>query len=127
MKNEVGATVVYAFGDGDLNFALGDGLESVIDGVFVSVENRTGWETRRPFYLGNYTDTWLGFGFFVDQLNVTLTAGPRFYSPGSLLRSLPRGQIGAARLGMEYPLADSVVLFAHWKPIYSTAGGDRLG
>ena len=82
MKNEVGATVVYAFGDGDVNFALGDGLESVVDGIFVSVENRTGWDTQGT-YLGNYTDTWLGFGFFVDQLNVTLTAGPRFYSPGS--------------------------------------------
>ncbi|MFM1899783.1 MAG: hypothetical protein RLZZ216_359, partial [Cyanobacteriota bacterium] len=35
LKNELGAEVVYAFGDGDVNFALGDGLESVIDGVFV--------------------------------------------------------------------------------------------
>jgi hypothetical protein len=28
---------------------------------------------------------------------------------------------------MEYPLAESVVLFAHWKPIYSTAGGEGWG
>ena len=33
LKNEVGAKIVYAFGDGDLNFALGDGLESIMDGV----------------------------------------------------------------------------------------------
>ena len=125
MKNEVGATVVYAFGDGDVNFALGDGLESVVDGIFVSVENRTGWDTQGT-YLGNYTDTWLGFGFFVDQLNVTLTAGPRFYSPGDYSGLSQRTDWGG-EIGMEYPLAESVVLFAHWKPIYSTAGGEGWG
>ncbi|MDB4683179.1 hypothetical protein OAF05_00835 [bacterium] len=125
LKNEVGAKVVYAFGDGDLNFALGDGLESVLDGVFVSVENRSGWETDGLF-IGNYTDTWLGFGFFVDQLNVTLTAGPRFYSPGDY-SGLPQRTDWGGEIGMEYPLADSVVLFAHWKPIYSTAGGEGWG
>ena len=125
LKNEVGAKLVYAFGDGDVNFALGDGLESVIDGVFVSVENRTGWETDGLF-IGNYTDTWLGFGFFVDQLNVTLTAGPRFYSPGEYSGLSQRTDWGG-EIGMEYPLADSVVLFAHWKPIYSTAGGEGWG
>ncbi len=125
LKNEVGAKLVYAFGDGDVNFALGDGLESVIDGVFVSVENRTGWETDGLF-IGNYTDAWLGFGFFVDQLNITLTAGPRFYSPGDYSGLSQRTDWGG-EIGMEYPLAESVVLFAHWKPIYSTAGGEGWG
>ena len=125
LKNEVGAKLVYAFGDGDVNFALGDGLESVIDGVFVSVENRTGWETDGLF-IGNYTDAWLGFGFFVDQLNVTLTAGPRFYSPGNYSGLSQRTDWGG-EIGMEYPLAESVVLFAHWKPIYSTEGGEGWG
>ena len=125
MKNEVGATVVYAFGDGDVNFALGDGLESVIDGIFVSVENRTGWDTQGT-YLGNYTDPWLGFGFFVDQLNVTLTGGPRFYSPGSYSGLSQRTDWGG-ELGMEYPLSENVALFGHWKPIYSTAGGTGWG
>ena len=125
LKNEVGAKLVYAFGDGDVNFALGDGLESVLDGVFVSVENRSGWETDGLF-IGNYTDTWLGFGFFVDQLNVTLTAGPRFYSPGDYSGLSQRTDWGG-EIGMEYPLAESVVLFAHWKPIYSTAGGEGWG
>ena len=64
LKNEVGAQVVYAFGDGDVNFALGDGLEDVIDGVFISLENRTGWESDGT-YVGNYTDLWPGFGFNV--------------------------------------------------------------
>ena len=125
LKNEVGAKLVYAFGDGDLNFALGDGLESVLDGLFVSVENRSGWETDGLF-IGNYTDPWLGFGFFVDQLNVTLTAGPRFYSPGNYSGLSQRTDWGG-EIEMEYPLAESVVLFAHWKPIYSTAGGEGWG
>ena len=78
LKNEVGINVTYAFGDGDVNFALGDGLEDVIDGVFISVENRTGWESDGT-YIGNYTDLWPGFGFNVDLLNITLSGGPRFY------------------------------------------------
>ena len=125
MKNEVGATVVYAFGDGDVNFALGDGLESVIDGMFVSLENRTGWDTK-SVYLGNYTDAWLGFGFLVDKLNVTLTAGPRFYSPGSYSGLSQRTDWGG-EFGMEYPLSDTVALFGHWKPIYSTEAGTGWG
>ncbi len=125
LKNEVGAKVVYAFGDGDVNFALGDGLESIIDGVFVSVENRSGWETDGLF-IGNYTDTWLGFGFFVDQLNVTLTAGPRFYTPGNYSGLSQRTDWGG-EISMEYPLTEGVVLFAHWKPIYSSKGGEGWG
>jgi len=125
LKNEVGAKIVYAFGDGDLNFALGDGLESIMDGVFVSVENRTGWETDGVF-IGNYTDTWLGFGFFVDMLNITLTAGPRFYSPGEYSGLSQRTDWGG-EIELEYPLAEKVVLFAHWKPIYSTEGGEGWG
>ena len=60
-----------------MNFALGDGLQDVIDGVFVSVENRTGWESDGT-YIGNYTTA--GFGFNIDLLNITLSGGPRFYS-----------------------------------------------
>jgi hypothetical protein len=76
-KHEVGAKLAYAFGDGDLNFPLGDGLESIADGIFISVENRSRWESDGT-YLSNYTDTWLGFGFKVDLLNVTFIGGPRF-------------------------------------------------
>ena len=118
LKNEVGVNVTYAFGDGDVNFALGDGLEDVIDGVFVSVENRTGWEANGT-YIGNYTDLWPGFGFNVDLLNITLSGGPRFYSPGSYSGLSSRTDWGG-ELEMEYPITDNIALFAHWEPIYSS-------
>ena len=118
LKNEVGANVTYAFGDGDVNFALGDGLEDVIDGVFISLENRTGWESDGT-YIGNYTDLWPGFGFNVDQLNITLSGGPRFYSPGSYSGLSSRTDWGG-EIEAEYPITDQIAVFAHWKPIYSS-------
>ena len=118
LKNEVGISVNYAFGDGDVNFALGDGLEDVIDGVFISVENRTGWESDST-YIGNYTDVWPGFGFNVDLLNITLSGGPRFYVPGSYSGLSSRTDWGG-ELELEYPITDKIALFAHWEPIYSS-------
>ncbi|MEC7896901.1 MAG: hypothetical protein VX628_04455 [Cyanobacteriota bacterium] len=125
LKNEVGAKVVYAFGDGDVNFALGDGLQDVIDGVFVSVENRTGWESEGT-YIGNYTDLWPGFGFNIDLLNITLSGGPRFYIPGDYSGLSQRTDWGG-EIELEYPVAENVVLFAHWEPVYSTEGGSGWG
>ena len=125
VKHQVEAAVTYAFGDGDVNFALGDGLESVIDGLFVSVKNRTGWETDGT-YLGNYTDAWAGFGFNIDLLNITLTGGPRFYVPGSSSGLSQRTDWGGD-IAVEYPISDSVIAFAHWEAIYSTADGDGWG
>jgi hypothetical protein len=125
LKNELGFGVAYAFGDGDVNFALGDGLETIADGVFVSVENRTGWESDGT-YLGNYTDPWLGFGFNVDRLNVTLSAGPRFYSPGSYAGISSRTDWGG-EVELELPITSRTVLFAHWKPIYSSQAGEGWG
>ena len=125
LKNEVGVGVVWALGDGDVNFALGDGLETIADGFFLSLENRTGWESDGT-YIGNYTDPWLGFGFNVDKLNVTLTGGPRFYSPGSYSGLSSRTDWGG-ELALEVPVSPGTVLFAHWKPIYSSQGGDGWG
>ena len=125
VKHEVSAGVTYAFGDGDVNFALGDGLESVIDGVFVSVSNHTGWESN-GVYIGNYTDTRAGFGFNYDQLNVTLTGGPRFYTPGSYSGLSQRTDWGG-EIALEYPISDSVVAFAHWEAVYSTENGKGWG
>jgi hypothetical protein len=125
LKNEVGVGVLWAFGDGDVNFALGDGLESIADGLFLSVENRTGWESDGT-YLGNYTDPWLGLGFNIDKLNVTLSAGPRFYSPGSYSGLSFRTDWGG-ELALELPVSSGAVLFAHWKPIYSSQGGEGWG
>ncbi len=125
VKHEVSADITYAFGDGDVNFALGDGLESVIDGVFVSVSNHSGWESD-GVYLGNYTDTRAGFGFNYDQLNVTLTGGPRFYTPGSYSGLSQRTDWGG-EIALEYPISDSVIAFAHWEAVYSTASGEGWG
>ena len=36
LKNEMVFGAIYAFGDGDVNFALGDGLETIADGIFIS-------------------------------------------------------------------------------------------
>jgi hypothetical protein len=125
VKHQVEAAVTYAFGDGDVNFALGDGLESVMDGVFVSVRNRTGWETDGT-YLGNYTDAWAGFGFNVDRLNVTVSGGPRFYVPGSYSGLSQRTDWGGD-ISVEYPISDQVVAFAHFEAIYSTDDGEGWG
>lgn len=125
VKHELSASVTYAFGDGDVNFALGDGLESIIDGAFVSVSNHTGWESD-GVYIGNYTDTWAGFGFNYDQLNVTLSGGPRFYTPGSYSGLSQRTDWGG-EIALEYPISDSVVAFAHWEAIFSTASSKGWG
>ncbi|MGC6482233.1 MAG: hypothetical protein ACON4T_01485 [Synechococcus sp.] len=125
VKHEINAGVTYAFGDGDVNFALGDGWDSVVDGLFVSVSNHTGWESD-GVYVGNYTDTWAGFGFNYDQLSITLTGGPRFYSPGSSSGLSQRTDWGG-EIALEYPISDSVVAFAHWEAIYSTASGEGWG
>jgi len=125
LKNEVGVGVVWALGDGDVNFALGDGLETIADGVFLSLENRTGWESDGT-YIGNYTDPWVGLGFNIDKLNVTLSGGPRFYSPGSYSGLSSRTDWGG-ELELALPLSPGTVLFAHWKPMYSTKGGEGWG
>jgi hypothetical protein len=125
LKNEVGVGVVWALGDGDVNFALGDGLETIADGLFLSVENRTGWESDGT-YIGNYTDPWVGLGFNIDKLNVILSGGPRFYRPGSYSGLSSRTDWGG-ELELALPVSRSAVLFAHWKPIYSTKGGEGWG
>jgi hypothetical protein len=125
LKNEVGVGVVWALGDGDVNFALGDGLETIADGVFLSVQNRTGWESDGT-YIGNYTDPWLGLGFNIDRLNVILMAGPRFYSPGSYSGLSSRTDWGG-ELELALPVSPTALLFAHWKPTYSTKGGEGWG
>ena len=122
LKNEVAVAATWAFGDGDVNFALGDGLETIADGVFFSVVNRSGWESEGTF-IGNYTDPWLGLGFNVDLLNVILAAGPRYYVPGAY-SGLPSRVDWGGELQLAYPLAPKVLWFAHWRPIYSAASAE---
>ena len=69
---------------------------------------------------------WPGFGFNYDQLNVTLSGGPRFYTPGAYAK-LPSRTDWGGELALEYPLSKTAVLFAHWEPMYSTQGGEGWG
>ncbi|MBM5800987.1 MAG: hypothetical protein FJ077_09195 [Cyanobacteria bacterium K_DeepCast_35m_m2_023] len=125
VKNELSFGLNWALGDGDLNFALGDGIESLADGLFVSVVNRSGWESDGVF-IGNYTDPWLGLGFNVDLLNVTVSLGPRYYVPGSYA-GMPNRVDWGGEIELAYPIGPKAVLFAHWRPIYSTAAGEVWG
>ncbi|MFO7628326.1 MAG: hypothetical protein R6W06_02185 [Prochlorococcaceae cyanobacterium] len=125
IKNEIGVGVLWALGDGDVNLALGDGLETLVEGLFLSLDNRTGWESDGT-YLGTYTDAWVGLGFNVDLLAVRASAGPRFYSPGSYSGLSSRTDWGG-ELALAYPVSPKVEWFAHWKPIYSSQGGEGWG
>tara|TARA_B100002051_G_scaffold274422_1_gene315543 strand:+ start:151 stop:669 length:519 start_codon:yes stop_codon:yes gene_type:complete len=117
LKNELGANVTWALGDGDVNFALGDGIEDIVDGVFLSLDHRQGWESDGT-WIGNYTDPRIGIGFNIDLLNVTIDAGPRFYTPGSYSGLNQRTDF-AGELEISLPLSDNAQLFAHWQPTYS--------
>ena len=125
LKNEIHFGGIYAFGDGDVNFALGDGLETIADGIFISAKNATGWESD-GMYVGNYTDVWPGFGFNYDLLNITISGGPRFYTPGSYAK-LPSRTDWGGEIALELPVSKNAVLFAHWEPMYSSQGGKGWG
>jgi hypothetical protein len=122
LSQQIALAATLALGDGDVNFALGDGLETIADGLFVAVENRNGWSSDGT-YLGTYTDSRLGLGFNLDLLNVSLDAGPRFYSPGSYAGLASRVD-WAGELALTYPLTPRTQLFAHWQPAYNTQVGE---
>ena len=126
LKNDIGAEVVWALGDGDLNFSLGDGLESLADGLFISLEHRQGWESDGT-WIGNYTDSRVGIGFIVgkDQINVKLDGGPRFYTPGSYSGLNQRTDF-AGELEVSVPVGEAT-LFTHWQPTYSSVNATGWG
>ena len=126
LKNDIGAEIVWALGDGDLNFSLGDGLESLADGLFISLEHRQGWESDGT-WIGNYTDSRVGLGFIVgeDQINVKLDGGPRFYTPGSYSGLNQRTDF-AGELEVSVPVGKAT-LFAHWQPTYSSVNATGWG
>lgn len=126
LKNELGAEVVWALGDGDVNFSLGDGIEDIVDGLFLSLEHRQGWESDGT-WMGHYTDSRVGLGFTIgqDQVNVKLDGGPRFYTPGSYSGLNQRTDF-AGELELSVPIGE-VVLFAHWQPTYSSVNAPGWG
>lgn len=118
LKNELGAKAILALGDGDVNFALGDGIEDLVNGVYLSVDHRQGWESD-GMYVGNYTDprVGLGFTFGADEISLMIEAGPRFYVPGSYAGLDQRTDV-AGEIELSVPVGDAT-LFLHWQHVYS--------
>ena len=118
LKNELGAKVKWAMGDGDVNFALGDGIEDLVNGVYLSVDHRQGWESD-GMYVGNYTDPRVGLGFTFgnDEISLMIEAGPRFYVPGSYSGLSQRTDL-AGEIAFSVPVGDAT-LFLHWQQTYS--------
>lgn len=118
LKNELGGNITWALGDGDVNFGLGDGLEDLVDGVYLSLDHRQGWESD-GMYVGNYTDprVGLGFKFGNDEISLMIEAGPRFYVPGSYSGLDPRTDF-AGEIELSVPVGDAT-LFLHWQQVYS--------
>ena len=118
LKNELGAKAIWALGDGDVNFALGDGIEDLVTGVYLSVDHRQGWESD-GMYVGNYTDPRVGLGFTFggDEISLMIEAGPRFYVPGSYAGLDSRTDY-AGEIELSVPVGDAT-LFLHWQHVYS--------
>ena len=118
LKNELGAKAIWALGDGDVNFALGDGIEDLVNGVYLSVDHRQGWESD-GMYVGNYTDPRVGLGFIfgADEISLMIEAGPRFYVPGSYAGLDQRTDV-AGEIELSVPVGDAT-LFLHWQQTYS--------
>ena len=126
LKNELGAKVTWALGDGDVNFALGDGIEDLMNGVYLSVDHRQGWESD-GMYVGNYTDPRVGLGFTFgdDEISLNFEAGPRFYVPGSYA-GLDQRTDFAGEIELSVPVGDAT-LFVHWQQAYSWEDAEGWG
>jgi hypothetical protein len=126
LKNELGAKVTWALGDGDVNFALGDGIEDLVNGVYLSVDHRQGWESD-GMYVGNYTDPRVGMGFTFggDEISLNMEAGPRFYVPGSYA-GLDQRTDFAGEIELSVPVGDAT-LFVHWQQAYSWEDAEGWG
>ena len=118
VKNELGAKVKYAFGDGDVDFGLGDSFSDLIDGAYVSVDHRQGWGVDGIF-IGNYTDPRLGVGFNYGEIAFQIEGGPRFYTPGKYASALNSRTDWAGEISVSRPVSDKVDFFAHWKFIHT--------
>ena len=118
IKNELGAKVNYAFGDGDVDFGLGDSFSDLIDGAYLSIDHRQGWGVD-GVYIGNYTDPRVGVGFNYGEISFQIEAGPRFYTPGSYASDLDSRTDFAGEITISRPVSDKVDFFAHWKVVYT--------
>ena len=115
IKNEIGVKVKYAFGDGDVDFGLGDSFEDLIDGLYVSVDHRQGWGVD-GVHIGNYTDPRLGVAFNYAATAFQVDLGPRFYSPGSYAEGFINARTDlAGEISISRPVTEEIDFFAHWK------------
>ena len=126
VKNELGAKLTYAFGDGDVDFGLGDSFSDLIDGLYVSVDHRQGWGVDGVF-IGNYTDPRLGVGFNFGEIAFQVEGGPRFYTPGKYASALNSRTDWAGEVMISRPVSDKVDFFAHWKFIHTWDNAEGWG
>ncbi len=122
-QNEIGAKAVYKLGDGDVNFALGDGFKDLIDGTYLSLEHRQGWDSEGTWQ-GEYTDSRVGVGFNVDLLSLRVEAGPRWYNPRSNAELSNRTDF-AGEVEVSRPIGDNAEFFFHWQPSFTQKDGDE--
>ena len=126
IKNELGVKAKYAFGDGDVDFGLGDTLSDLIDGAYFSIDHRQGWGAG-GVYIGNYTDPRLGVGFNYGATAFQVDLGPRFYTPGSYASGLNSRTDLAGEIMISRPVSEVIDLFAHWKFVATWDGTEGWG
>ena len=122
-KHEIGAKALYRFGDGDVDFALGDQFTDLIDGTYFSLEHRQGWESTGKWQ-GKYTDPRLGVEFNYDEVSFKIEGGPRFYRPrydaGLSTRTDYSGEVEVS-----VPVSENAEFFVHWQPTFSDKDGSE--
>lgn len=126
VKNEIGAKIKYAFGDGDVDFGLGDSFSDLADGLYVSVDHRQGWGVDGVF-IGNFTDPRIGVGFNYGETAFQIEAGPRFYTPGNYAADLDQRTDFASEVMITRSVNDKVELFAHWQFIVTNEDAEGWG
>jgi len=124
-KNSIGAKALFALGEGDVNFALGDQFKDLIDGISLSLEHRQGWDSVGKWQ-GNYTDPRVVVEFNYDLIAIKMEGGPRFYVPASGSGVGERTDF-AGEIEISRPVGDDAELFIHWQPTYSDKDGSTWG
>ena len=124
-KNSIGAKALYAFGEGDVNFALGDNFKQLIDGAYVSLEHRQGWDSVGEWQ-GNYTDPRVGVEFNYDLIALKIEGGPRFFVPSSEASTSERTDF-AGEIEIGRPVGENAYVFIHWQPTRSDKDGSDWG
>ena len=124
-KNSIGVKALLALGEGDVNFALGDQFKDLVDGTYVSLEHRQGWDSVGK-WTGNYTDPRVGVEFNYDLVTFKIEGGPRFFVPASDSGVSERTDV-AGEIEISRPVGDNAAIFIHWQATYSDKDGSDWG